>query len=153
LLLHKACQDTAMQDRHCFGRTADCSALRTLPFNTTSRFGTSCRQVSGSRCAAAAKPSDNEPKIFTRKPRNKNLYSDVLSGQKEVEVRYNCPTTHLWKHSRERIYSSYSFTTSALDADEWSASRPGRALSPGKDPRYPLYRRLGTPQSRSGHRG
>jgi hypothetical protein len=23
----------------------------------------------------------------------------------------------------------------------------------GKDPRYPLYRRLGGPQSRSGHRG
>jgi hypothetical protein len=28
------------------------------------------------------------------------------------------------------------------------------ALYPrGKDPRYPLYRRLGGPQSRSGHRG
>jgi hypothetical protein len=36
---------------------------------------------------------------------------------------------------------------------EWSASRPGRALPRGKDPRYPLYRRLGGPQSRSGHRG
>jgi hypothetical protein len=36
---------------------------------------------------------------------------------------------------------------------EWSASRPGRALPPGKGPRYPLYRRLGGPQSRSGHRG
>jgi hypothetical protein len=35
---------------------------------------------------------------------------------------------------------------------EWSASRPGRALPRGKDPRYPLYRRLGGPQSRSGHR-
>jgi hypothetical protein len=31
-------------------------------------------------------------------------------------------------------------------------SRPGRALPRGKDPRYPLYRRLGGPQSRSGHR-
>jgi hypothetical protein len=37
---------------------------------------------------------------------------------------------------------------------EWSATRPGRALPPGKGPpRYPLYRRLGGPQSRSGHRG
>jgi hypothetical protein len=53
----------------------------------------------------------------------------------------------------ERRYSSYSFFTSALDGDEWSASRPGRALPPGKGPRYPLYRRLGGPQSRSGHRG
>jgi hypothetical protein len=31
----------------------------------------------------------------------------------------------------ERIYSSYSFMTSALDGGEWSASRPGRALAPG----------------------
>jgi hypothetical protein len=36
---------------------------------------------------------------------------------------------------------------------EWSASRPGRDLAPGKGPRYPLYRGLGGPQSRSGHRG
>jgi hypothetical protein len=50
-------------------------------------------------------------------------------------------------------YSSYSFKTSALDRGEWSASRPGRALTLGKDPRYPFYRRLGGPQSRSGHRG
>jgi hypothetical protein len=34
----------------------------------------------------------------------------------------------------ERRYSSYSFTTSALDRVEWSASRPGRALPPGKGP-------------------
>jgi hypothetical protein len=31
--------------------------------------------------------------------------------------------------------------------------RPGRVLPPGKDPQYPLYRRLGGPQSRPGHRG
>jgi len=36
---------------------------------------------------------------------------------------------------------------------EWSASRPGRALPRGKDPRYPLDRRLGGLQSRSGRRG
>jgi hypothetical protein len=52
-----------------------------------------------------------------------------------------------------RRYSSYSFSTSALDEDEWSVSRPDRALPPVKDPRYPLYRRLCGPQSRSGHRG
>jgi hypothetical protein len=32
----------------------------------------------------------------------------------------------------ERRYSSYSFTTSALDGGEWSASRPGRAFTPGE---------------------
>jgi hypothetical protein len=32
----------------------------------------------------------------------------------------------------ERMYSSYSFMTSALDEGEWSASRPGRAFTPGE---------------------
>jgi hypothetical protein len=32
----------------------------------------------------------------------------------------------------ERRYSSYSFTTSALDGDEWSASRYGRAFTSGE---------------------
>jgi hypothetical protein len=39
--------------------------------------------------------------------------------------------------------------TLALEGGEWSASRPGRTLPPGKS-RYPLYRRLGGPQDRSG---
>jgi hypothetical protein len=30
------------------------------------------------------------------------------------------------------MYSFYSFSTSALDGGEWSASKPGRALAPGK---------------------
>jgi hypothetical protein len=38
---------------------------------------------------------------------------------------------------------------SALDGCEWSASRHC-LFSSGKDPRYPLDRRLGGPQSRSG---
>jgi hypothetical protein len=45
--------------------------------------------------------------------------------------------------AKEEIYSSYSFSTSTLDGGEWLASRPGRALPPGKDLRYPFYRRLG----------
>jgi hypothetical protein len=47
----------------------------------------------------------------------------------------------------ERRYSSYSITTSALDGV--SGQRAPAALYP----RYPLYTRLGGPQSRSGHRG
>ena len=39
--------------------------------------------------------------------------------------------------------------TAALEGGEWSAARPGRTLPPGKT-RYPFYRRLGGPQSRSG---
>ena len=37
----------------------------------------------------------------------------------------------------------------ALEGGEWSATRPGRTLPPGKI-RYPFYRRLGGPQGRSG---
>jgi len=36
-----------------------------------------------------------------------------------------------------------------LGGGEWSAARPSRTLPPGKT-RYPLYRRLGGPQGRSG---
>jgi len=39
--------------------------------------------------------------------------------------------------------------TSALEGGEWSAARPGRTLPPGKT-RYPIYRRLGGTQDRSG---
>jgi hypothetical protein len=38
----------------------------------------------------------------------------------------------------ERRYSSYPFLTSALDGSEWSASRPDRALPPGKEPPVPV---------------
>jgi hypothetical protein len=41
----------------------------------------------------------------------------------------------------ENMHSSYSFLNSALDGGEMSASRPGPALSPGKDPQHPLDRR------------
>ena len=39
--------------------------------------------------------------------------------------------------------------TTALEGGEGSASCPGRSLTPGET-RYPLYRRLGGPQGRSG---
>jgi hypothetical protein len=52
-----------------------------------------------------------------------------------------------------RRYSSHSFLTSTLAGGEQSASLPGRALAREKNSRYPLNRRLGGPQSQSGHRG
>jgi hypothetical protein len=59
-------------------------------------------------------------------------------------------------HVKEALGGDEVFSTSALDGGVWSASRPGRALTPGKrppPPQYPLYRRLGEPHGRSGHRG
>jgi hypothetical protein len=49
---------------------------------------------------------------------------------------------------RVELYST-PFLTSALEGGEESAARLGCALPPGKT-RYPLYRRLGGPQGRSG---
>jgi hypothetical protein len=43
----------------------------------------------------------------------------------------------------ERRYSSYSLSTLALDGGEWSASRPGRALAPGKGPPVPIVQEAG----------
>jgi hypothetical protein len=39
--------------------------------------------------------------------------------------------------------SSYSFSTSALDGVEWSASRPGSALTLGKGPPVPIVQEAG----------
>jgi hypothetical protein len=53
----------------------------------------------------------------------------------------------------ERNYRSYSLLTSALDGVSGQPHASAALYMPGKDPRYPLDRRLGGPQSRSGHRG
>jgi hypothetical protein len=45
-------------------------------------------------------------------------------------------------------YSSTLSLTWALDGSGWSTPRPGR-FNPGKEARYPLYRRLGGPRDRS----
>jgi hypothetical protein len=44
----------------------------------------------------------------------------------------------------------HNFLTSALVGGGWSASRLGRFTPGGESPQYPLNRRLGWPQSRSG---
>jgi hypothetical protein len=48
-----------------------------------------------------------------------------------------------WRRLRGEEYNSYSFTTSALHGGEWSASRPGRALPPGKGPPVPIVQEAG----------
>jgi hypothetical protein len=48
---------------------------------------------------------------------------------------HNWPCSPATRHGgawAERKYSSYSFTTSVLDGGERSASRPGRAFTPGE---------------------
>jgi hypothetical protein len=61
------------------------------------------------------------------------------------------------KLSHEYVRSSGDiapkFLTSALDRGEWSDSRPGCFVPEEIAPRYPMCRRLGGPQSRSGRYG
>jgi hypothetical protein len=54
-----------------------------------------------------------------------------------------CPATCHGGTWGERRYISYSYLTSALDLGEWSASRPGRALLPGKGPPVPIVQEAG----------
>jgi hypothetical protein len=70
----------------------------------------------------------------------------------KADKKKSTPATYHGGAWGERKCSSYSFTTPALDEGEWSASRPGLALPPGKGPWYPLYSRLDGPQIRFGHR-
>jgi hypothetical protein len=78
----------------------------------------------------------------------------ALSNEVSKEEKLFTDTLYVWLSLYrvgawgERVYSSYSFTTSA--SGEWSASHPDRALPPGKGPPVPI---VGGPQSRSGHRG
>jgi hypothetical protein len=77
----------------------------------------------------------------------------VFGTKKQSKARQSSPATNHCGAWGERRHSSYSFLTSALDRGEWSASRPAGALPRDKDTQYPLYRRMGGPQCRSGHRG
>jgi hypothetical protein len=54
--------------------------------------------------------------------------------QLDTFIIKTCPTTRHEGAWGERRYSSYSLSTSALDGGEWSASRSGHALAPGKGP-------------------
>jgi hypothetical protein len=53
------------------------------------------------------------------------------------------PLRSIEAHLCDRRYSSYSFLTSALEGGEWSASRSGRALPPGKEPSVPNVQEAG----------
>jgi hypothetical protein len=53
---------------------------------------------------------------------------------KHVKKKLKLSRYTTWRRRGERRYTSYSYSTSALDGGEWSASRPGRALPLGKGP-------------------
>jgi hypothetical protein len=76
-----------------------------------------------------------------------NLIFDYIRNVKVVPLR------SIETHLGERRYSSYPFLTSALEGVNGQNHAPAVLYPRGKSPPYPLYRRLGGPQSRSGRRG
>jgi hypothetical protein len=56
---------------------------------------------------------------------------------------WSCRNKHHGGAWRERRYSLYSFSNSALERGEWSESRPGRALAPGRGPPVPIGQEAG----------
>jgi hypothetical protein len=79
------------------------------------------------------------------------LGEETFKG-KSLPRSYSCLTTRHEGTWGDRQYSSYSFFTSALEGVSGQHHVPAALYLRGKDPRYPLYRRLGGPQSWSGHR-
>jgi hypothetical protein len=78
--------------------------------------------------------------IFTAKQiyKKESLYTNAS--------KVNMSTVHAMValgRGRGEEYSSRSFLTSALEGGEWSASRPGRALPPRKEPPVPIVQEAG----------
>jgi hypothetical protein len=92
-------------------------------------------------------PEDSE--LHTRRRENLKSHTQILNQLPKII----CPATRHGGAWEERRYSSYSFTTSVLDGVIGQRHAQAALYPRGKNPRYPLYRRLGGPQSRSGHRG
>jgi hypothetical protein len=80
-----------------------------------------------------------------------SVFSWVSLFQKLAKAR--AFSLHATEALGGRKYSSYLFSTSALHGLRGQRHAQAALQSRGKGPRYPLYRRLGGPQSRSGHRG
>jgi hypothetical protein len=69
--------------------------------------------------------------------------SDTLNSQEVKIYHKGIPATRHGCAWGERRYSSYSLLTSAPDGGKWSASRPSRALPPGKGPPVPIGQKAG----------
>jgi hypothetical protein len=60
-----------------------------------------------------------------------------------VKVKLKWSRYTPWRRMGWEEEKLLSFLTSALDGGEWSASRPGRALPPGKGPAVPIVQEAG----------
>jgi hypothetical protein len=92
------------------------------------------------RTGSGAHPASHPMVIVSLFPRDKTARG--VNPTNNLHLIKSCPTTR-HEVAWGKRYSSYSFSTSALDVSEWSASRPGRALAPGKGPPVPIVQEAG----------
>jgi hypothetical protein len=89
-----------------------------------------------------------------RPPTQQNYHIYISLAAYHVQLKQKiCPATAMQATRGEKGYSSYSFLISALDGVSGQHHAPAALYPRGKDPLYPQDRRLGGPQSWSGHRG
>jgi hypothetical protein len=77
--------------------------------------------------------------MHTRTSEHINVYRPAYNQTYMLKIKLELSHYTPQRRLGERRYSSYSF--SALNGSEWSASRPGRALALGKGPPVLIYRR------------
>jgi hypothetical protein len=83
----------------------------------------------------------NSPAILSQLPKW-TTHSSVQQKSKNITYRLK-PRSLAKKAKEKRRYRSYSFSTSVLDGCQLLASRPSRALAPGKGPPVPTVQEAG----------
>ena len=104
-------------------------------------------------CMSGRKLSDPTTYVRCHSPNISKVCVLLTKCTQDLRVMFHSKGKALHRTGHEgpegqHIYSSTLPLTSALDGVDGQRHAPG-ALSPGKT-RYPLYRRLGRPQGRSG---
>jgi hypothetical protein len=93
-------------------------------------------------CNSSTMPVSGSLRIQNR-PRDRDIAKVLRPGTKRRYCRKKQSRYTPWRRSEGEQYISYSFTTSALDGGEWSASCPGRAFTPGERTPVPIVQESG----------
>jgi hypothetical protein len=106
--------------------------------STVNRLANCVSKKKFSSCTTKLKLSTVNTGCMILRPRCR--WEDTINKGKKSKV---VPLRSIQAHLGDRRYSSYSLLTSALEGGEWSASRSGRALPPGKEPPVPTVQEAG----------
>jgi hypothetical protein len=93
----------------------------------------------------------NDAKTWKEEIRQETKRKEGKNGSINMP-KYNNTLSRGWLMLKWSEVQTHSLLISALDVGRWTVSRPGH-FTPEKQPRYPLNRRMGGPQSWSGRFG